>query len=162
MFLLNCYLYVMSYDIVLNFLRIAVFQNINWYIICQSRPSQMLDAMKTDVNWRYSSTILDWLALRLGRFTPGEKVPGTHWIGVWVGPGAVLDVSKKRKISCRCSGIEDFSFQYIAPVYSHWAIGKASLTNCISLFLSEILDAASWFSFFPPPALGTEVFNNDV
>jgi hypothetical protein len=26
------------------------------------------------------------LASRIGRFYPGETVPGTHWIGSWVGP----------------------------------------------------------------------------
>jgi hypothetical protein len=30
-------------------------------------------------------------ASRPGRFTPRERVPGTHWIGGWVGPRAVLD-----------------------------------------------------------------------
>jgi hypothetical protein len=29
---------------------------------------------------------------------PGEIVPGTHWIGGWVGPRAVLDTVVKRKI----------------------------------------------------------------
>jgi hypothetical protein len=24
-------------------------------------------------------------------FTPGEEVPGTHWIGGWVGPGAGMN-----------------------------------------------------------------------
>jgi hypothetical protein len=56
--------------------------------------------------WRYSSThsltsALDggeWLALRLGRFTPRERAPRTHWIGGWVGPRAVLDAVVKRKI----------------------------------------------------------------
>jgi len=27
-----------------------------------------------------------------------ERAPGTHWIGGWVGPRAVLDVMVKRKI----------------------------------------------------------------
>jgi hypothetical protein len=27
-----------------------------------------------------------------------ERAPGTHWIGGWVGPGAVLGVVVKRKI----------------------------------------------------------------
>jgi hypothetical protein len=37
-------------------------------------------------------------ASRPGRFTLKERAPGTHWIGGWVGPRAVLDVVVKRKI----------------------------------------------------------------
>jgi hypothetical protein len=56
--------------------------------------------------WRYSSThsltsALDggeWSASRLGRFTPRERILGTHFIGGWVGPKAVLDAVVKRKI----------------------------------------------------------------
>jgi len=33
----------------------------------------------------------EWLALRSDRFTAKERAPGTHWIGGWVGPRAVLD-----------------------------------------------------------------------
>jgi hypothetical protein len=40
----------------------------------------------------------EWSDSRLGRFTPTERVPGTHWIGGWVGPRAVLDAVVKRKI----------------------------------------------------------------
>jgi hypothetical protein len=29
---------------------------------------------------------------------PGERAPGTHWIGGWVGPKAGIDAVKKRKI----------------------------------------------------------------
>jgi hypothetical protein len=32
-----------------------------------------------------------WSALRTGRFTPAKIVPGTCWIGGWVGPTADLD-----------------------------------------------------------------------
>jgi hypothetical protein len=33
---------------------------------------------------------------------PGEKAPGTHWIGGWVGPSVGLDAVEKRKIlHCR-------------------------------------------------------------
>jgi hypothetical protein len=28
----------------------------------------------------------EWLLSRPGCFTPGERAPGTHWIGGWVGP----------------------------------------------------------------------------
>jgi hypothetical protein len=55
--------------------------------------------------WRYSSThsltALDggeWSASRPGHFTSKERVPGTHWIGGWVGSIAVLDAVVKRKI----------------------------------------------------------------
>jgi hypothetical protein len=40
----------------------------------------------------------EWSASRPGRFTPRERAPGTHWIGGWVGPRAVLNKVVKRKI----------------------------------------------------------------
>jgi hypothetical protein len=57
-------------------------------------------------HWRYSSThsltsALDggkWSDSRPGRFAPREGAPGTHWIGRWVSPRAVLDTVVKRKI----------------------------------------------------------------
>jgi hypothetical protein len=39
----------------------------------------------------------EWSISRPGRFTPGERAPGTHWIGGWVDPRAGLDDVKKRK-----------------------------------------------------------------
>jgi hypothetical protein len=50
----------------------------------------------------YLTSALDgdeWSASRPGRFTLKERAPGTHWIGGWVGPRAVLEVVVKRKIS---------------------------------------------------------------
>jgi hypothetical protein len=35
------------------------------------------------------------ISARPGRFIPGERAPGTHWIGGWVGPRAGLDDVKK-------------------------------------------------------------------
>jgi hypothetical protein len=37
----------------------------------------------------------EWSASRPGRFTPGERASGTHWIGVWVGSRAGLDNMEK-------------------------------------------------------------------
>jgi hypothetical protein len=33
----------------------------------------------------------EWSASRPGRFTPGDRAPGTHWIRGWVDPRADLD-----------------------------------------------------------------------
>jgi hypothetical protein len=60
--------------------------------------------------WRYSATHSltseidgdEWSASRIGRFTPRERAPGTHWIGGWVGPRAVLDAVVKRKTLSPC------------------------------------------------------------
>jgi hypothetical protein len=41
----------------------------------------------------------EWSASRLGRFTAGERTPGTHCIGGWAGPSAGLDDVEKRKFS---------------------------------------------------------------
>jgi hypothetical protein len=39
----------------------------------------------------------EWSASGTGRFTPGERAPGTHWIGGWVDPRGSLDDLEKRK-----------------------------------------------------------------
>jgi hypothetical protein len=40
---------------------------------------------------------VDWSYSHPGRFTPGERSPGTHCIGGWVGPTAGLDAVENRK-----------------------------------------------------------------
>jgi hypothetical protein len=53
----------------------------------------------------------EWSASHLSHFTPGEKVPGTHWIGGWVDPRAGLDNVVKREfltlpgLELRCLGL---------------------------------------------------------
>jgi hypothetical protein len=39
----------------------------------------------------------DWSASRPGRFTPGERVCCTHWVGYSVDPKTGLDYVEKRK-----------------------------------------------------------------
>jgi hypothetical protein len=39
----------------------------------------------------------EWSTSRRGRFIPGEKAPGTHWIGGWVDLTFGLDDLEKRK-----------------------------------------------------------------
>jgi hypothetical protein len=38
------------------------------------------------------------------RFTPGERTPGTHCTGGWVGPRAGLDTDATGKLLCPCRG----------------------------------------------------------
>jgi hypothetical protein len=40
----------------------------------------------------------EWSASRPDCFTPGERAPGTHWIGGWVDPRAGFDAVEKTKI----------------------------------------------------------------
>jgi hypothetical protein len=40
----------------------------------------------------------------LAMLYPGERTPGTHWIGGWMGPRAGLDAGARRKILCLCRG----------------------------------------------------------
>jgi hypothetical protein len=82
--------------------------------------------------WRYSFTYSltsaldggEWSASRPGRFTPGERAPGTHWIGGWVGRRAVLDAVVKRKIPSprRESNPRTPIVQPVAQRYTDWAI----------------------------------------
>jgi hypothetical protein len=55
-------------------------------------------------SYSFSTLALDggeWSASRPGRaFTPGERTPGTHWTGGWVGPTAGLDTEAGGKILC--------------------------------------------------------------
>jgi hypothetical protein len=52
-----------------------------------------------------------WLASHSGRFIPGERASGTHFIGGWVGPRAGLDIVEKSRTS---TGISNPFFQPIA------------------------------------------------
>jgi hypothetical protein len=66
----------------------------------------------------------EWSASRPGRFTPTERTPGTHWIGGWVGPRAVLDTVVKRKIPSPHQELNPRTpiVQPIASHYTDWAI----------------------------------------
>jgi hypothetical protein len=39
----------------------------------------------------------EWSASYTGRFTPGERAPGTHWIEGWMCPRTGRDYVEKRK-----------------------------------------------------------------
>jgi hypothetical protein len=72
----------------------------------------------------YKSTLVggELSASRPGRFTSGERVPGSHWIGRWVGPRAGLDDVEKRKF-LTLPGFEHLPsvFQPVASRYTDYA-----------------------------------------
>jgi hypothetical protein len=57
------------------------------------------------------------------RFNPGERTPGTHWTGGWVGPRASLDTECRGKILCPCrrSNPDRPVVQPVVRHYTDWA-----------------------------------------
>jgi hypothetical protein len=57
------------------------------------------------------------------RFTPGEKIPGTHCTGSWVGPRAGPDSEVRGRILCLCrkSNLDRPVVQSVARHYTDWA-----------------------------------------
>jgi hypothetical protein len=62
----------------------------------------------------------EWSASLSGRFTPGERTPGTHRIG-WVGPKGGLDAvgEEKNPVPARNRTL---AVQPVARRYTDWAI----------------------------------------
>jgi hypothetical protein len=62
----------------------------------------------------------EWSASRPGRFfTPGERTPGTHCTGGWVGPRAGLDTEARGKILCPRRGSNP-DRPIVQPVVRHY------------------------------------------
>jgi hypothetical protein len=95
--------------------------------------------MKVDLEWRYSSTqsltsALDGggsSASPLDCFTRRERAPGTHWIGGWMGPRAVLDAMVNRKIPNprREWNPRTPIVQAVTQRYTDWAIAALHLSK---------------------------------
>jgi hypothetical protein len=82
-------------------------------------------AMKPFGEWRCSSTILDlstrWrsvVSFTLWTLYLEKEVPGTHWIGGWVGPIAGLD-AMRREESVAPSGDQTLMVQPVTHCYSN-------------------------------------------
>jgi hypothetical protein len=74
-------------------------------------------------SYSFTTSALDggeWSASRPGRvFTPGERTPGTHCTGGWVGPRAGLDTEDRGKILCPCRGSNP-DRPVVHPVVRHY------------------------------------------
>jgi hypothetical protein len=60
------------------------------------------------------------------RFTPGERTPGTHCAGGWVGPRAGLDTKDRGKILCprRGSSLDRPVVQPVLNKYSRFSCSR--------------------------------------
>jgi hypothetical protein len=81
----------------------------------------------------------EWSASRPGRFTPRKRAPGTHWIGGWVDPRAVLDAVVKRKIPTprRESNPRTPIVHPVAQRYTDWGIPAVQFHLCMELNLRQ-------------------------
>jgi hypothetical protein len=61
----------------------------------------------------------EWSASRSGSFTVGERAPGAHWIGGWVGPRAGLDAADADR-----AGILNWVVQPVACRYTDSVLGR--------------------------------------
>jgi hypothetical protein len=62
-------------------------------------------------------------ASRPGRFTPGERVPDTHYIGGWMDPRAGLDdVENGKFLTYRDSNSDPSVVQPVATRYTDYTI----------------------------------------
>jgi hypothetical protein len=89
----------------------------------------------------------EWSVSRPGRFTPRERAPGTHWIGGWVGPRAILDAMVKRKLPSprREWNPRTSIVQLILQRYTDWAITALSVLRYFSIVLHYWLTPGSRF-----------------
>jgi hypothetical protein len=51
-----------------------------------------------------------WSASLPDPFIPGERAPGTHWIGAWVGPRAGLDDMEKDQYGRKLNSLQNIIY----------------------------------------------------
>jgi hypothetical protein len=88
----------------------------------------------------------EWSASRTGRFTPRERSTGTHWIGGWMGPRAVLDAVVKdhdviwMNIHHHCPFLKELNKDHAnTPNFSDIYFNSTVLSTPTSFFPSKIL-----------------------
>jgi hypothetical protein len=78
----------------------------------------------------------EWSASRTGRFTLGERVPGTYWIGGWVDPRADLhDVEKRKFLTLLGLNSDPSVVQPVASDYTDCAIPAPDIWSKIDFFI---------------------------
>jgi hypothetical protein len=85
-------------------------------------------------SYPFSTSALDrgeWSASRPGRaFIPGERTPGTHCTGGWVGPRAGLDTEARGTILCpRRESNPDRPDQFVFPLWKQLLLSVQCLST---------------------------------
>jgi hypothetical protein len=82
----------------------------------------------------------EWSASLPGRFTPGERAPGTRCIGCWMGPRAGLNHMEKRKfLTLLGLELDSSVVQPIASRYTDCAIPASS-----AFVVENTVNRAKW------------------
>jgi hypothetical protein len=71
-----------------------------------------------------------WLRA-LAAFAPGKLLPGTHWIGSWLDPTAVLEAKENSHLSC---GESTLNFSVVQPE-GYWPYCLSYPGSYFSIFL---------------------------
>jgi hypothetical protein len=74
----------------------------------------------------------EWSASRPSHFTRKERSTGTHWIGGWVGPRAVLDAVVKRKIPSPSLSIHLY-LCFIFVRFGEWPTKEQNSVNSVRI-----------------------------
>jgi hypothetical protein len=87
-----------------------------------------------------SATIWGWVVsvTPRPRFTPGERTPGTHWRGGWVGLRACLDAGARRKILCPCRG-SNLDHPIVQPVVRHYTAWATAVPQQVDKYTQYML-----------------------
>jgi hypothetical protein len=87
----------------------------------------------------------------LAAFYPGERIPGTHWTGGWVGPRAGLDTEATGKILCLCQGsnLDRPVVKFVARHYTDWATLLTIVKAPSSIVYYSFLKSFTLFSNGP-------------
>jgi hypothetical protein len=95
----------------------------------------LLDLITLMVFREASHAMFSVVSFSPGRFTPSERVPGTHWIEGRVYPRAVLEMVVKRKIPSprRESNPRNSIMQPVAQRYTDWEIYLWNFGNTIEI-----------------------------
>jgi hypothetical protein len=87
-------------------------------------------------------------------FIPGERTPGTHCTGGWVGPRAGLDTEARGKIlwPCRGSNPDRPVVQFIVRHYTDWVYRRTSIEvfNFVWIYQAgDHMHIYTWHSLVP-------------